>query len=69
MDSKAGEMMTTREVAEYLRLNTATVYKLAKAGRIPGVKVGKTWRFKRRQIDEWFNQQVNLNVTTPSTMG
>jgi excisionase family DNA binding protein len=46
--------MTAQEVAEYLRLAEATVYKLAQAGDIPAVKVGRAWRFKKELIDEWF---------------
>jgi len=52
------EIMTTSEVAEYLRLAEATIYKLAQAGDIPAVKVGRTWRFKRGLIDEWFRQEA-----------
>lgn len=64
MDSLEGEsvreIMTTQEVARYLRLNEATVYKLAQAGDIPAVKVGGTWRFKRELIDEWFRQHSSV---------
>ena len=55
------EIMTVQEVAEYLRLAQATIYKLAQAGEIPAVKVGRTWRFKRELIDEWFRQEAMQN--------
>ena len=55
------EIMTTSEVAQYLRLAEATIYKLAQAGEIPAVKVGRTWRFKKDLIDEWFRQQAMHN--------
>jgi excisionase family DNA binding protein len=51
------EIMTTSEVAEYLRLAEATIYKLAQSGEIPAVRVGRTWRFKKELIDEWFRQK------------
>ena len=51
MDEK--DVMNTREVASYLRISEATVYKLARAGQIPAVRVGRLWRFHRRLIDEW----------------
>jgi excisionase family DNA binding protein len=57
MSVPTGEIMTTQEVAEYLRLAEATIYKLAKAGEIPAVKVGRAWRFRRDLIDEWFRRQ------------
>ena len=52
------EIMTVQEVAQYLRLAEATVYKLAQAGEIPGMKVGRAWRFKRELIDEWFKREA-----------
>jgi len=39
-------------------LAEATVYKLAQAGEIPAVKVGRAWRFKKELIDEWFREQA-----------
>lgn len=45
------EVMTVAEVADYLRLNEATVYRLAQQGKIPGAKLGRQWRFKREVID------------------
>jgi excisionase family DNA binding protein len=51
------EIMTTQEVAQYLRLAEATVYKLAQEGQIPAVKVGRTWRFKRELIDGWIRKE------------
>jgi excisionase family DNA binding protein len=57
MDKLKDEIMNVQEVAEYLRLAEATIYKLAQAGEIPAVKVGRTWRFKRVLIDEWLRDE------------
>ena len=54
------EILTTQEVAQYLRLAEATIYKLAQAGEIPAVKVGRTWRFKKELIDEWFRKSAAI---------
>src|SRR5476649_893223 len=45
--------LTTEEVLEYLQVNLRTVYRLIKAGRIPAVRVGRQWRFRKRDIDAW----------------
>ncbi len=45
--------LTIRQVAEYLQVTERTIYKLAWAGKLPGFKVGNTWRFKKEDIDEW----------------
>ena len=58
MEKTEVEIMTVQEVAEYLRLAQATIYKLAQAGEIPAVKVGRAWRFKRELIHEWFKQEA-----------
>lgn len=47
------EIMTLKEVAVYLKLAEKTAYKLAAAGKLPGFKVGGSWRFKREDIDQW----------------
>jgi excisionase family DNA binding protein len=46
-------MMTVKEVAAYLKLNPITVYRYAAQGKIPGFKVGSSWRFKKEILDEW----------------
>jgi len=45
--------MSARELARYLGLHYRTVLSLAKAGRIPGRRVGNTWRFHRPTIERW----------------
>jgi len=50
MEEKA---LTVKQVAEYLQVNERTIYKLAQTGKIPCFKVAGTWRFWKREIDEW----------------
>jgi excisionase family DNA binding protein len=47
------EVMSVRELAEFLRISVHTAYRLAEQGRLPGRKVGKHWRFHRQVIVEW----------------
>jgi excisionase family DNA binding protein len=49
--------LTTEEVLAYLQVNLRTVYRLIKAGKIPAVRVGRQWRFRKRDIDLWLNSQ------------
>jgi len=44
------EIWTVVEVAAYLRVSEATIYKLLKKGKIPGVRVGRSWRFRREVV-------------------
>jgi len=49
--------LTTEEVLDYLHVNLRTVYRLIKAGKIPAVRVGRQWRFKRADLDAWLDGQ------------
>jgi excisionase family DNA binding protein len=49
--------LTTEEVLAYLQVNLRTVYRLIKAGKIPAVRVGRQWRFRKRDIDGWLDSQ------------
>jgi len=53
MDQKESEVLTVADVAKYLRVHTATIYKLLKARELPAFRIGADWRFKREHIDEW----------------
>jgi excisionase family DNA binding protein len=51
------EILTIREVAELLKINEKTAYKLAAEGKLPGFRVGGAWRFKRSTINAWIDAQ------------
>jgi len=60
--------LTTEEVLEYLQVNLRTVYRLIKAGKIPAVRVGRQWRFRKRDIDAWLDtQRPRGGERTPQT--
>jgi len=54
-------LMTVDEVAKYLRMKKVTIYKHAQDGKIPGFKVGSSWRFKKTSIDSWIEEQEHKN--------
>lgn len=51
------EILTLKEVAEYLKLAEKTAYRLAAEGKLPGFKVGGSWRFKREDVLQWIEEQ------------
>jgi excisionase family DNA binding protein len=51
------EILTIQEIAEYLKLNEKTAYRLASEGKLPGFKVGGSWRFKRVDLEKWIEEQ------------
>lgn len=58
--------LTTEEVLEYLQVNLRTVYRLIKAGKIPAVRVGRQWRFRKRDIDAWLDSQRSAGGGPPA---
>jgi len=54
------EIMTLKEVADYLKLAEKTAYRLAAEGKLPGFKVGGSWRFKKEDILQWIEESKNL---------
>ena len=52
-ESILAQIMTTKEMANYLKLHQITICKLSKEGKIPSVRIGRVWRFDREVIDEW----------------
>ena len=55
--STDGEILTVMDVARFLRVPKSTVYKLARVGELPASKIGKHWRFLRRDIHEWMRSR------------
>ncbi|MBA4376789.1 MAG: DNA-binding protein [Anaerolinea sp.] len=51
-------VMTVRDVANYLHLSEATVYQMARTGRIPVVHMGRIWRFTKESIDAWIEHST-----------
>jgi len=53
------EILTIKQVADYLQLNEKTIYRIIKTGQIPCFKVGGSWRFKKTVIEKWID---SLNI-------
>lgn len=57
----SNDILTLKEVAEYLKLAEKTAYRLAAEGKLPGFKVGGSWRFKESDIENWISAQIMNN--------
>lgn len=53
------EILTIKEVADYLQVNERTMYRLANKGAVPAFKVANAWRFRKSDLDHWIAQQTN----------
>jgi PTS system nitrogen regulatory IIA component len=61
MLEKNMEIITAKEVANFLRVSERTVYDWASSGTIPCGKLGTTWRFKRSEVEKWVNKQLSTS--------
>lgn len=57
----AKEILDVAGAAELLGVATATVYKLARAGKLPATKVGREWRFARARLIDWVGAGTQLD--------
>lgn len=51
------EILTVKELAKYLKMDEHTVYRLARKGVLPAVKIGGEWRFRKDLIDKWIEEK------------
>ena len=55
-------LLTTEQVAQYLKVDKFTIYRLVTQKKIPAFKVGSQWRFQGAMIDAWLMQNSNVRV-------
>lgn len=63
----AEDLMTSHELADYLKVDLRTVYRYIKQGQIPKVKVGGRWRFRRGDIEAWLRGAVQVEQLPASS--
>lgn len=56
MNTYTDEIMDIKAAAQYLRVKERTLYSLVKQKKVPGIKIGGQWRFRKRQLDAMFEQ-------------
>ena len=58
MAKSQDDIMTLDDLAAYIKLSKSSLYKLCQAGKVPGTKIGRTWRFHKDVIDTWIKTGV-----------
>ncbi|MHB0856240.1 MAG: helix-turn-helix domain-containing protein [Anaerolineae bacterium] len=51
-------LLNVKQVAQYLQLKESTIYSWAQDGKIPAIKIGRTWRFRRSDLDGWLERHL-----------
>ena len=51
------KLVTTREVCEWLKVDSATLRRLVRNHGFPAFKLGSKWRYNLEQIEAWAHEQ------------
>jgi excisionase family DNA binding protein len=54
--TKSKQVMTIRDVADYLDVHPMTIYKHVREGNIPAFKIGTSWRIRKDSIKKWIEE-------------
>lgn len=58
------EVLTPRQLAEYLSLGRDKVYAMLAAGQLPAVKLGRTYRTPRKALEEWLERKASASLSS-----
>lgn len=58
--SRLPPFLTTEEVLGYLNVNPRTIYRLIRSGELPAIRIGRQWRFRRSDLNEWIDRQRSM---------
>jgi excisionase family DNA binding protein len=53
-----GDILTIKQLAEYLMVSEKTVYRMLDRNQLPAIRVGAQWRFRRQDIDQWLADEL-----------
>jgi len=53
------DLLTAKQLAEYLQLSSRSIYRLLERGEVPATKIGGQWRFRKSDVDQW----IDLNAS------
>ncbi len=59
--AKFKQVMTVKEIAEYMGVHPMTIYKYVQEGKIPAFKIGASWRIRRDSIKKWMEESEHKN--------
>jgi excisionase family DNA binding protein len=60
MTGEPERLLTPDDLAELLGTSRISIIRLSRAGKLPAIKIGKAWRFRRSSIDRWLAEQENV---------
>jgi len=64
-DAARPSLLTTKDVQDLIKVDRSTIYRLAESGRLPGIKVGRQWRFPKDRLYDWLDRREVTAAVTP----
>ena len=55
----AGDILSIKQLADYLMVSERTIYRMLDRNLLPAIRIGSQWRFRKRDIDAWLDEQVH----------
>jgi excisionase family DNA binding protein len=68
IDMTQDTLLNVKQVAGYLQLKESTIYSWAQDGKIPAIKIGRTWRFRRSDLDAWLERHLQEETDSDELM-
>jgi excisionase family DNA binding protein len=62
VDEQRHEYLKVPEVAEVLRIARSRAYELVGSGEIPSVRISRSLRVSRKELDRWLEEQRQPNA-------
>ena len=58
------QLLTIRQVADFLKVNERTIYRMVNAGKLPAFKVGNSWRIEKSKPENWIEKQQGREASS-----
>lgn len=65
---KGTDFLNAKQASAYLQIHEKTLYRLVREARIPALKLGREWRFKKSLLDEWLTKRMKVESGQPEWM-
>ncbi len=53
MDTMTDRWLSISEICQYLGVTSDTIYKWIEKKNMPAHKIGRLWKFKKNEVDDW----------------
>jgi len=63
-ESMIDKLLTSKEVADKLQIKETTIREWARVGKLKAIRVGRYWRFRSQDVENWLKEQEVIQTTS-----